>query len=71
MDFRPLKSHSAAQNKEKGEDIKTLLNVANVCINKMKRLKLPISTCDHWIAYFIDTKLRKETVKAWEHHLRS
>ncbi|XP_036346101.1 uncharacterized protein LOC118755369, partial [Rhagoletis pomonella] len=57
--------------KEKSDDIKTLLNVANVCVNEFKRLKLPIGECDHWIAHYLTTKLPTETHSAWERHLGS
>lgn len=54
--------------KERSEDIKTLLNVANVCIMGFRRLGIPIDRCDHWIAHFIATRLPKETHQEWEHH---
>ncbi|XP_036344419.1 uncharacterized protein LOC118753653 [Rhagoletis pomonella] len=57
--------------KEKSDDIKTLLNVANVCVNEFKRLKLPIGECDHWIAHYLTKKLPTETHSAWERHLGS
>ena len=54
---------------ERSHDIKSLLNVAKVCSNELARLKIPISTCDHWIAYHVTTKLPQETLRAFEHHL--
>ncbi|XP_017492994.1 PREDICTED: uncharacterized protein LOC108381095 [Rhagoletis zephyria] len=52
--------------KERAADIKSLLNAAKVCVNECNRLKVPINGCDHWLAYFLSTKLPNETRKAWE-----
>ncbi|XP_036319091.1 uncharacterized protein LOC118733684 [Rhagoletis pomonella] len=57
--------------KEQSDGIKSLLNAARVCINEFQRLKIPISDCDHWIAYYVSMQLPKETHQAWEHHLGS
>lgn len=57
--------------KERSDDIKSLLNAAKVCINEFQRLNIPISDCDHWIAYYVSIQLPKETHQAWEHHLGS
>ncbi|XP_037959398.1 uncharacterized protein LOC119688805 [Teleopsis dalmanni] len=56
---------------ERAADIKLLLNTAKVCVHEFARLKIPITGSDHWLAYYISTKLCKETRKAWELHLGS
>lgn len=48
-------------NKERSDDINSLLNTANVGINEFKRLIIPISECDLWIAYSLSTTLSKDT----------
>lgn len=58
-------------SEESSQDIKTLLNEANMCINGLKRLKIPIQDCDHWLAHILSTKLAERMHKAWEHHLSS
>ncbi|XP_017477362.1 PREDICTED: uncharacterized protein LOC108367286 [Rhagoletis zephyria] len=57
--------------KEKSDNIKSMLNVANVCVNEFKRLKIPIGGCDHWVAHYLATKLPTDTHTAWERHLGS
>lgn len=57
-----------AVNKENSEDIKVMLNVANVCVNAFRRMHIPIDECDHWIAHFLATRLSTVTHQAWEHH---
>lgn len=54
--------------KERADDIKTMLNVTNVCLTAFRRMDIPIDQCDHWIAHFIATRLPKETHSDWEHH---
>ncbi|XP_036329698.1 uncharacterized protein LOC118741830 [Rhagoletis pomonella] len=61
----------SAVTKECSDDIKSLLNVAKVCINEFSRLKIPISQGNQWIAYLLSTKLPKDTHHAWEYHLGS
>ncbi|XP_043065265.1 uncharacterized protein LOC122320844 [Drosophila ficusphila] len=57
--------------KECSTEFKHLLNVTNVCINEFKRLKIAISTCDHWIVHHLAMKLPSTSLQAWEHHLGS
>lgn len=57
--------------RERSDEIKLLLNVANLSINGFKRLNIPISTCDQWLVHFLSTKISKETHQAWECHLGS
>lgn len=57
--------------KERSEDLKQLLNIANVCVNELRRLDIPIDTCNHWLVYLLVTKLPKETHSKWESHLGS
>lgn len=59
------------QQTETSDGIKSLLNTAQVCINGLTRLELPIGEFDHWIAHVLSTKISKQSHEAWEHHLGS
>ncbi|XP_070139213.1 uncharacterized protein [Drosophila bipectinata] len=57
--------------KEASEGIRRVLTLANVCISDLRRLKINIDSCDHWLVHHLLTKLPSSTTQAWEHSLGS
>ncbi|XP_043067334.1 uncharacterized protein [Drosophila bipectinata] len=57
--------------KEAAEGIRRVLTLANVCISDLRRLKINIDSCDHWLVHHLLTKLPSSTTQAWEHSLGS
>nr|XP_043069443.1 uncharacterized protein LOC122322106 [Drosophila bipectinata] len=57
--------------KEASEGIRRVLTLANVYISDLRRLKINIDSCDHWLVHHLLTKLPSSTTQAWEHSLGS
>ncbi|XP_070137887.1 uncharacterized protein [Drosophila bipectinata] len=57
--------------KEAAEGIRRVLTLANVCISDLRRLKINIDSCDHWLVHHLLTKLPSSTTQAWKHSLGS
>ncbi|XP_070072650.1 uncharacterized protein [Drosophila takahashii] len=57
--------------KKAAECIRHVLTLANVGISDLRRLKIDVDFCEHWLVHHLLTKLPSSTTQAWEHSLGS